>query len=56
MAPRKPLQTISNNIQRKTTRRELSPATRGYIIGALDAGESTAEVAAKKNVKPDTVR
>ncbi|KAF2185321.1 hypothetical protein K469DRAFT_451272, partial [Zopfia rhizophila CBS 207.26] len=40
----------------ETTRRELSPATRGYIIGALEAGASAAQVATSKSLKPDTVR
>jgi hypothetical protein len=41
---------------RKTTRRELSAATRGFLIGAVQAGQSPNEVGALKNIEPDTVR
>jgi hypothetical protein len=53
MPQRKILGEISGNAQLKTAHRELSPATRGYIIGAMDAGQSRAEVA---RPKADTVR
>jgi hypothetical protein len=55
MPKRRALEEISGNA-RKTTRRELSPVTCGYILGALDAGISPAEVAAAKSLNPDTVR
>lgn len=56
MPRRRALEELSNNEQNKRARRELSPATRGYIIGAMDAGQSGVEVGRAIGVRPDTVR
>lgn len=56
MSPRKPLGEISDNAQPRKTRRELSPATRGFIIGAISGGMTVKEVAAMKSLNQSTVR
>ncbi len=54
--PRRALTTLSNNEQNKRADRELSPATRGEIIGRMKAGQNGVEVGAEMGLKPDTVR